>query len=936
MLVCFVRQGIEQNERVICFFPRDMQEVIQSTLENRDILPDSQLIFYSNRQVYGNGDFVPQRMLSWLREQTDLALADGFSGLRVAGEFGDIEAVHTNNSELIEYESAVNRLFEEIPCTALCCYNRRQYEPEFLLEALDTHPTAAINGSLYENFYYRPIEKHAAAEFESRIDQLAAHRQNMLMLQKNERTLRSFIQHSPDGIAIVNEKAQIIEWNPGMERITGIAQESAMGRPYGDVMTDLTLEERKTPENARRILGYFQNILDTGQVPDHNLSERAIVRPDGTRATLQISVFPIKTERGFIIGTIVRDVSEAQNIAEALRQSQERFRIAFQTSPDAIAITRLSDGMYVEINEQFTALTGYTRDDLEGRTVFDVQAWANPAIRARMVEALREDGEINNLEAVFRLKSGELRTGLFSAKVIMLNGEPHLLGITHDIEDRIREQKALRESEARYHSLFDNNHAAMLLIEPETGGIVDANSAACRFYNYDRDAIKRMKISDINALSPEAILEEMRRAEDESRSHFEFRHRLAGGEVRDVEVFSGPIQVQGQMLLYSIVHDITARKEAERSLHQRQRELEELSRNLEIMVEERTAALRHLKDRMEAIVNNSPDAILLLDAEGRVETVNRAFREMFGHDFARDPGDLIAPDHLDAFRKALCEALEKKETVRLEITAIRADGSMFDADALLAPILEDHGLMGVVCSIRDITAMKEAERMKDAFVSNVSHELRTPITSIKLYHSLLERNQSKQGIYMEHLKRETSRLANIVEALLLLSRMDQGRIDSQISDVDLNTLAMQFVADRKPIAQQKGLELFINTRSIPPIKGDADLIGQAISILLTNALNYTPEGGTITIRTGTRWSDGGLWAGIAVIDTGYGIAPEDQAHLFERFYRGKAGQESGVSGTGLGLSLAKEITTHHNGKIEVESAPGQGATFSIWLPIPEL
>ncbi len=124
----------------------------------------------------------------------------------------------------------------------------------------------------------------------------------------------------------------------------------------------------------------------------------------------------------------------------------------------------------------------------------------------------------------------------------------------------------LRESEARYRSLFDNNHAVMLLIDPITGEICDANPAACRFYGYSRAELVTMKITEINQLTPAEVHREMEAARRQERGHFLFRHRLADGDIRDVEVYSGPIEVEGRKLLYSIIHDITARRIAQEKL----------------------------------------------------------------------------------------------------------------------------------------------------------------------------------------------------------------------------------------------------------------------------------------------------------------------------------------------------------------------------------
>ncbi len=227
-------------------------------------------------------------------------------------------------------------------------------------------------------------------------------------------------------------------------------------------------------------------------------------------------------------------------------------------------------------------------------------------------------------------------------------------------------------------------------------------------------------------------------------------------------------------------------------------------------------------------------------------------------------------------------------------------------------------------------------RLKDEFVANVSHELRTPIASLKLYHHLLINRSDKRDIYLTQLSREIERLERIIEDLLSLSRMDQRQMPLQFEQVNLNALASRFVSDREALAQERGLSLsLVETPGLPPVQGDQMLIEQVLSILLTNAFNYTPIGGQIEISTKTDWLEGQVWASLSVKDSGPGIPPEERNQIFHRFFRGKAGQESGTPGTGLGLAIAKEILERHNGRIGCtgKGLMRKGATFTIWLPV---
>lgn len=233
--------------------------------------------------------------------------------------------------------------------------------------------------------------------------------------------------------------------------------------------------------------------------------------------------------------------------------------------------------------------------------------------------------------------------------------------------------------------------------------------------------------------------------------------------------------------------------------------------------------------------------------------------------------------------------------------------------------------------------LKELSEAKSEFVSNVSHELRTPISNIKLYLHLLTSRPDKRDAHLLTLQRETRRLENLIEGLLTLSRLDQGRVELNLEPTDLAALTSELIGDRLSLARDHNLTLTYTTnpeQPLPKAQADRVLFEQAVSILLTNAFNYTPEGGQVNVSTRLIHEDGLDWACLTVTDTGPGIPLDEQAQLFERFFRGQVGRRSGAPGTGLGLSIAKEIINLHQGRITVQSSgiDGQGATFTIWLP----
>jgi PAS domain S-box-containing protein len=228
---------------------------------------------------------------------------------------------------------------------------------------------------------------------------------------------------------------------------------------------------------------------------------------------------------------------------------------------------------------------------------------------------------------------------------------------------------------------------------------------------------------------------------------------------------------------------------------------------------------------------------------------------------------------------------------------------------------------------------QDADRVKSQFVSNVSHELRTPLANLKLYLHLLTRGRpEKRESYMTTLRREVDRLQDLIEALLDISRLDLGKTQANLQPVDMNLLVNTLVTDRWALVADRGLGLDVEEdETLPPALADDKLIEQVLTNVLTNAVNYTPVGGTITLRTRLAETDGQQWVTASVADTGPGISKEEQKHLFERFFRGEAGRASTAPGTGLGLAICREILDLHGGRITVHSEFGQGSTFIIWL-----
>jgi PAS domain S-box-containing protein len=228
----------------------------------------------------------------------------------------------------------------------------------------------------------------------------------------------------------------------------------------------------------------------------------------------------------------------------------------------------------------------------------------------------------------------------------------------------------------------------------------------------------------------------------------------------------------------------------------------------------------------------------------------------------------------------------------------------------------------------------ELDRLKSDFVSNVSHELRTPITNIMLYLNLMERQSSEEESqrYMDILQNESFRLANLIEDLLTLSRLDEGSAQLPLEPHVLDALLDEVVTSQQARAEERSITIHYETNpGIPPFEVGRDQIVQVFTNLLSNALAYSSIGSEVILSSEMIDFEDQSYAVVRIHNDGPPIPEEDLPHIFDRFFRGKIGRESGQAGTGLGLAICKEIVEQHNGRIEVESSESEGTTFTVWL-----
>jgi two-component system, sensor histidine kinase and response regulator len=231
--------------------------------------------------------------------------------------------------------------------------------------------------------------------------------------------------------------------------------------------------------------------------------------------------------------------------------------------------------------------------------------------------------------------------------------------------------------------------------------------------------------------------------------------------------------------------------------------------------------------------------------------------------------------------------------------------------------------------------LRELDGMKDEFIGLVSHELRTPLTSIIGYVRLLRDERTSEASadqYAEVIQRNSQRLLRLVEDLLFLSQTHSGTMHVDLRRADLAEIAEGAVEEMRPEAERKHIVLAFSPACAPRLPVDATRIAQLLANLISNAVKFTPDGGRVEVKVGTD----GSRALLEVSDTGVGIPAADRDRIFDRFFRSAIATQQVIPGTGLGLTIAKNITAAHHGAITVDSDEGRGSTFRIWLPLEQV
>lgn len=342
--------------------------------------------------------------------------------------------------------------------------------------------------------------------------------------------------------------------------------------------------------------------------------------------------------------------------------------------------------------------------------------------------------------------------------------------------------------------------------------------------------------------------------------------------------------------------------------------------------------LRQRGDQLAAVLGGMVEGVIAVDRRSNILFANESAATLFGFRSEQSQGrPLTAVARDEALHHSVQQAIETRDVVNSEINLRGpAPGTL----AVHAAPLPGQPCPGVVLVFYDITRLRRLESLRQEFVANVSHELKTPLSAIKAYAETLLagaiHDQANNVHFVQRIEDQADRLHQLILDLLSLARIESGQQAFEIEVVDVAQVVSLCLGENRRIAEARSIDL----KSAPPpepvgVLADDEGVRQILENLVSNAIKYTPAGGSVTVR----WRKEADACLLEVVDTGIGVEPEHFTRLFERFYRVDKARSRELGGTGLGLSIVKHLAQFFGGNVGVQSEPDKGSTFWVRLPL---
>jgi PAS domain S-box-containing protein len=1071
-VIPFIRMGLERGEQCVYIVDENTSETVTTAIREAGIdvnsaVTSGALVILTKQEAYlKKGYFDPEWMINFLKESTDKAKQAGFNALRVTGEMTWVLGGEQGVERLIEYEAKLNYFIPRNDCLALCQYNSRRFPPQIIIDIIRTHPTIIYGTTVCRNFYYVPPDEflmkpdhRGTVEADRLLRSLVDRERLEMVLRDKEQRFRTTIEGSNAGYFLIDAQGRFQQVNRAWLDMHGYDNEREVtGRHFAITQVNGDLEQAQQ---------YVDRLLSGETIPSGEFSRRC---RDGSVGWHSFSANPV-LRGGKVVGIegFLIDITKRKKMEQLLRENEALFHNLFSQSPIAIEYYD-SEGRLMDVNAACLELFGVgSLEDVKGFNLFhDPNLTEDTRKRLKSGVAVQFESEydfdlVRNQKLYPTSRSGVCQVDCLITP-LSSNGDRFsgYLVYVRDITERQRSIEALRESEERFRTQFDNlplptyiwrstdddfiltgyNNAA----ETVTGGLIEKflGSRAMVFYADNPDIVADLKhcfsekkpirreldyifASDelkergvrkmdttYSFVPPDLVMiyvddiTERIRAEDalwrrerdlrESQQVAEIGswdwdketdaitwsdeyYRIYGidpelptpnyrehlkiytresGELLDAAVEKAvqtgePYELDLELAdPDAMTRWISARGEAKRDAGGQIVGLRGTAQNITVH-KQAEEALQASEEKYRTLFEESKDTIFISSPEGHIFDTNAAGLELLGYESLEDlqkidvARDLYAnPADRDSFQRAL----SMRGFVRnFELELKTRDGEPV-VGAVTANVIRDKAgkIVAVRGIFRDLTRHRQleqqlihAQKMESIgqLAGGVAHDFNNFLTAIQGYIDLATMElpaDSPAAAELREARASANRAAGLARQLLMFGRREP--ID--LKPVNLNSIVSDVP---KLVGRLIGEQYQIRTESEPGLKtvnADESLIEQVLMNLAVNARDAMPDGGEIFIATHNVVVDESSFKNapgtgphelvcLSISDSGGGMDEKTLAHIFEPFFTTKAKGK----GTGLGLSVVYGIVTQHEGWIDVESAPGQGCTFKIYLPAIE-
>jgi PAS domain S-box-containing protein len=727
-------------------------------------------------------------------------------------------------------------------------------------------------------------------------------------LKESEEKFRQIFEQSGDIVMVSSlDTGRILEVNNQFVKRSRLPRELVVGRRAVDLNFWVEPAIREQCAKALRESGSVQNI-------EAQLNGVDPAQP----TTALISAVVIRLNNQNCVINVVHEISDIKEAQRQVRNSEATLRKIFDANLDAVATNDPMTRRYTDVNAEFCRSTGFSREEVLGKTYWEIGVWPSREESDNFAAALGRTGAVRNMRADFYAKDGTLIPCLMSGVLLELDGKLSCLTITRNIGDLVAAEQKLIDSEASLRKIFDSILDPLLITDLD-GRFVDVNDEFTRLTELSREEIIGKLwpvVSDSGYAGPGSEYVESLRTTGHVRN-FELTIRTRSGVEIPFLLSSVVVNLGGARRVVTIARDITRLKEQERKLQNSEAILREI---FDSSVD--NIALTGISDGIIIDVNNE-----------LVRSVGLAKAEMIGKRFV-DLNVGVSTERHDLFM----ETLRKQREVRnFETTFRTISGSTFPA-LISAVVLELGGRECVLSITRDITDLEAARqkalaasRAKTEFLSSMSHEIRTPMNAILGMADLMGESdlESEQRRYLNTIISNGNALLELINSILDIARVESGRLSLEVVEFDVVELTEK-VADTLAVrAHEKGIELAVRFGSgLPPmLMGDPLRLRQVLTNLIGNAIKFTGRGEVvIDVALNPGQSNPGSLL-FSVRDTGIGIPPDVLPKVFSAFTQADSSTTRKYGGSGLGLTIVERLVALMGGRVWVESELATGSTF---------